>query len=151
MRPNLGFWTRLYASFLRLALSNRYVVLVLCGMALTGAGVLFGKLGFEFFPTSDRGQFGIKYELPLGYSIEETLAASEASSAAPQMGRRGMLQHYVTAVGSAGGLATRIENDPATGPEFGEVMVELLSPLDRTIHEQEIIARSAATSNRCPA
>ena len=50
------------------------------------------------------------------------------------------MQHYVTAVGSGGSLATRIENDPATGPEFGEVMVELLSPLDRSVHEQEIIA-----------
>lgn len=141
VRPNLGFWTRLYASLLRLALSNRYAVLMLCGMALVGAGVLFGKLGFEFFPPSDRGQFGIKYELPLGYSIEETLAASRAIiEPLRKWEERGILQHYVTAVGSAGGLATRIENDPATGPEFGEVMVELLSPLDRTIHEQEIIA-----------
>ncbi len=141
VRPNLGFWTRLYAVFLRMALSNRATVLILCCLALIGAGKLFGKLGFEFFPPSDRGQFGIKYELPLGYSIEETLAASEVIlEPLRKWERRGVLKHYVTAVGSAGGLATRIENDPATGPEFGEVMVELLAPLDRTIHEQEIIA-----------
>ena len=141
VRPNLGPGTRIYAGFLRFALSNRYAVVVLCCLALVGAGALFGELGFEFFPTSDRGQFTIKYELPLGYSIEETLAASKVIiEPLRKWEERGVLQHYVTAVGSSGGLATRIENDPATGPEFGEVMVELLSPLDRSIHEQEIIA-----------
>ena len=140
VRPNLGLGTRIYARGLRIALSNRYAVLVMCGLALVGAGSLFGELGFEFFPPSDRGQFTIKYELPLGYSIEETLAASECIlSPLRKWEERGVLQHYVTAVGSSGGLATRIENDPATGPEFGEVMVELLSPLDRSVHEMEII------------
>ncbi len=142
VRPNLGLGTRLYAGFLRTALSNRATVLLLCGLALVGAGKLFGKLGFEFFPPSDRGQFSIKYELPLGYSIEETLAASRVfTDKLDKWKERGILVNYVTSVGSAGGLATRIEDDSANGPEFGEVMVELLSPLDRTVHEQEIIAQ----------
>ncbi len=141
VRPNFGLGTRIYANVLQMALSNRYTVLVLCGLALVGAQQLFGHLGFEFFPPSDRGQFGIKYELPLGYSIEETLAASKViTEPLKKWEERGVLQHYVTAIGSAGGLSMRIENDPANGPEFGEVMVELLSPLDRSVHEQEIIA-----------
>jgi len=141
VRPNLGRGTRIYARLLRLALDNRYLVLLLCVTALVGTKALFLKLGFEFFPPSDRGQFTIKYELPLGYSIEETLAASEVFTKPLQNWKdRGILRHYVTAVGSAGGLASRLENDPANGPEFGEVMVELLSPLDRTVHEQEVIA-----------
>ena len=140
VRPNLGLWTRLYAGVLRTSLANRFAVLLLAGVALFSATHLFFNLGFEFFPASDRGQFGIKYELPLGYSIEETLAASKVITAPlEKWEERGILQHYVTAVGSSGGLATRIENDPASGPEFGEVMVDLLSPLDRTIHEQEVI------------
>ena len=141
VRPNLGFWTRLYAGGLRFALGNRYAVLVICGMALIGAATLFGKLGFEFFPPSDRGQFIIKYELPLGYSIEQTLAAAKViTDPLKKWEDRGVLQHYVTAVGSSGGLASRLDDDPTTGPEFGEVMVELLAPLDRTIHEDEVIA-----------
>lgn len=140
VRPNLGLGTRIYAGILRLALMNRATVLLLCGLALVGAGVLFTRLGFEFFPPSDRGQFSVKYELPLGYSIEETLSASQTIvEPLRKWEERGIMQHYVTAVGSSGGLATRLENDPATGPEFGEVMVELLSPLDRNIHEQEVI------------
>jgi len=141
IRPNLGPGTRLYAKFLRLALVHRAVVLVLCVLALFCAQKLFGKLGFEFFPPSDRGQFSIKYELPLGYSIEETLAASRViTGPLDKWKERGLLVNYVTSVGSAGSLATRIEEDSANGPEFGEVMVELLSPLDRSVHEQEIIA-----------
>jgi len=141
VRPNLGPGTRLYASFLRIALNNRAAVLVLCVLSLFCAGKLFGYLGFEFFPPSDRGQFSIKYELPLGYSIEETLAASQVFTGALEKWKeRGILVNYVTSVGSAGGLATRIEDDPANGPEFGEIMVELLSPLDRNVHEQEVIA-----------
>ncbi|NOY42044.1 MAG: efflux RND transporter permease subunit [Planctomycetes bacterium] len=141
VRPNLGFWTKFYVGTLQLALGNRYAVLVLCGLALVGATQLFGHLGFEFFPPSDRGQFSIKYELPLGYSIEETLAASKAiTEPLEQWKERGVMQPYVTAIGSSGGLSMRIEDDPANGPEFGEVMVELLSPLDRSVHEQEVIA-----------
>jgi HAE1 family hydrophobic/amphiphilic exporter-1 len=113
----------------------------LCCLAVAGAVKLYGKLGFVFFPTSDRGQFSVKYELPLGYSIEETVAAAKVITDPLQKWvDRGLVRHYVTAVGSAGGLASRLENDPANGPEFGEVMIELLSPLDRVIHEQEVIA-----------
>lgn len=141
IRPNLGLGTRFYAGVLRIALNNRAAVIVLCTLALFSAGKLFGVLGFEFFPTSDRGQFSIKYELPLGYSIEETLAAARViTGPLDRWKERGVLVNYVTSVGSAGGLATRIEEGAATGPEFGEVMVELLSPLDRTVHEQEVIA-----------
>ena len=141
IRPNLGPGTRAYAGFLRLALSNRASVLMLCLLALIGAGLLFGKLGFTFFPPSDRGQFIVKYELPLGYSIEETLAAADVIVAPlRKWERRGVIRHFVTAIGSSGGMAMRVDDDPATGPEFGQVQVELLSPLDRDIHEQEIIA-----------
>ena len=141
VRPNLGPGTRLYSRLLRLALDNRAVVLILCVVAFFSASKLFGKLGFEFFPPSDRGQFSIKYELPLGYSIEETLAAARViTDPLEKWKERGILLHYVTSIGSAGGLATHLENDSANGPEFGEVMVELLSPLDRSVHEQEIIA-----------
>ena len=141
IRPNYGLGTRLYASLLRLALSNRASVLVLCVLALMGAGALYSSLGFIFFPLSDRGQFIVKYELPLGYSIEETLAAADVVvEPLEKWERLGVLRHYVTAVGSSGGLAMRVDDDPATGPEFGEVQVELLSPLDRDVHEQEVIA-----------
>ena len=43
-------------------------------LGVIGAGMLMNHIGFNFFPAGDRGQFIVKYELPLGYSIDETLA-----------------------------------------------------------------------------
>lgn len=140
VRPNLGWGTRIYAAILRTALANRASVMILCFLAIIGAGKLYGQLGFIFFPTSDRGQFTIKYELPLGYSIEETLAASEVViEPLRKWEERGVIKHYVSAIGSAGGMAVRVDQDSASGPEFAEIMVEMLSPLDRDVHEQEVI------------
>ncbi|MCA9238058.1 MAG: efflux RND transporter permease subunit, partial [Planctomycetales bacterium] len=141
VRPNLGHGTRFYASILRWSLDNRLAVLLMCGLAMVGAVALWGHLGFIFFPPSDRGQFIVKYELPLGYSIEETLAAADVvTEPLRKWERRGVVKQYVTAVGSSGGMSVRVDDDNATGPEFGEVTVDLLSPLDRSVHEQEVIA-----------
>ena len=141
VRPNMGLATKAYAGVLRFALANRWFVVVWCAMAVFGAGLLYRHLGFVFFPPSDRGQFSIKYELPLGYSIDETIAAARViTDPLEQFRASGELVHYVTAIGSTQSLATRLENDPVTGPEFGEVKVQLLSPLDRDLHEDDVIA-----------
>ncbi|TWT67591.1 Multidrug resistance protein MdtC [Posidoniimonas polymericola] len=140
IRPDIGFFTRLYARVLRFSLAHRGFVMIWCLMAMWGAKILIGQLGFNFFPTSDRGQFIVKYELPLGYSIDETLDASRVITEPLQRwDKSGILSHYVTSAGSSGGLAVRVDDDPATGPEFGQVQVELVPPMDRDIHEQEVI------------
>ena len=140
IRPNVGPFTRAYASVLRFALSHRMFVLIWCIIACWGAKILIGQLGFKFFPASDRGQFIVRYELPLGYSVQETLAASKTiTDPLKHWESTGALVHYVTSVGSAGGLAMRVDDDPATGPEFGQVQVEMTPPMDRTIHMQEVI------------
>ncbi len=142
VRPNAGFFTRAYAWVLRQALTGvtPLFVIMWCGVAVFGAGKLMGYLGFNFFPASDRGQFIVKYELPLGFSIEETLAASRViTDKLKDWEDTGILVNYVTSVGSASGMATRVDDDPATGPEFGEVQVELVPPMDRSIHTREVM------------
>ena len=52
----------------------------------------------------------------------------------------GDLVNYVTAVGSSQGLAQRLDLDPATGTEFGKIMVQLTSPTIRRRHQEDIIA-----------
>ncbi len=141
VRPNLGVFTRAYAASLRFALGHRFLVMFWCGMAIWGASILIRQIGFEFFPPSDRGQFTVHYELPLGYNIEQTLAAADVITEPLRTWEdKGILLSYVTSVGSSQGLATRLEEDAANGPEFGQVMVELLPPMDRSVHEQEVIA-----------
>jgi len=140
VRPNLGWLTRNYARILRWSLANRGFILVWIAMAVAGATLLYKRIGFVFFPESDRGQFQIKYELPLGYSIEETIdAAKVITDPLLELSKKGEVVRFVSAIGSSGGLASRLENDPATGPEFGTVMVELLPPMDRERHESKII------------
>ncbi len=136
-----------YVRLLSWSLNHRWAVVTSGILAVTWAGVMLQHVGFTFFPESDRGQFEIKYELPLGHSIEQTIAASEIfvqplrELAEEDHGNgRSVLVHFVSAIGSSEGLASRLENDPAVGPEFGTIMVQLLSPLDRTLHEDEVIA-----------
>ncbi|WDI41181.1 efflux RND transporter permease subunit [Bremerella sp. P1] len=143
IRPNLGLFTKFYIYILRWALQNRWAVSTCTVLALVWAGFMMVHVEKEFFPPSDRGQFEVKYELPLGSSIHQTIAAAEAiQQPLRELGARpnSELVNFVSALGSSEGLASRLENDPAVGPEFGTVMVELLSPLDRERHERVILA-----------
>ncbi|MDG2385389.1 MAG: efflux RND transporter permease subunit [Pirellulaceae bacterium] len=147
---NLGFAHRFllktYLVLLSWALNHRWAVMTCSLLAFIWAGQMMSSIGFTFFPESDRGQFEIKYELPLGNSIEQTIAAAEIFTVPlrelaedKRLNGRSELVHFISAIGSSEGLASRLENDPAVGPEFGTIMVQLLSPLDRNRHEAEII------------
>ncbi|MEO1498696.1 MAG: efflux RND transporter permease subunit [Planctomycetota bacterium] len=139
-RPKLDLFTRSYARGLSFALDHRGFVMIWALLACWGAKVLIGYLGFNFFPASDRGQFIVKYELPLGYSIEQTLEASRVIVEPLERWREsGVLRHYVTSVGSSGALAMRVDEDAAAGPEFGQVQVELGPPMDRSVTQGEVI------------
>lgn len=143
VRPNLGPFSRAYVGVLRWSLAHRWVVVV-CGLlTLAWAGFMWKHIKFTFFPPSDRGQFEVKYELPLGTSIEQTILAAKAITDPLEELQRedgsSEVVSFVSAIGSSEGLASRLETDPAVGPEFGSVMVQLLSPLDRQRHEDEII------------
>ena len=142
-RPNLGIFTRSYLAVLRYSLDHRWVVVSCCALAIVWAFLIYGKVDHTFFPPSDRGQFEVKFELPLGYSIEETIAAARSiTDPLEEMKQEyGEIVHFVSAIGSSGGLSSRLENDPATGPEFGTVMVQLYSPLDRPIHKRLGVVR----------
>ncbi|MBN2475929.1 MAG: efflux RND transporter permease subunit [Pirellulales bacterium] len=140
VRPNHGALTRAYAAVLHYSLSNRWVVLCCCAMAIFWAVWKLEHIGFVFFPVSDRGQFEINYELPLGYSIEETLRASKnLTNPLLELKETGELIHFVNAVGSTAGLATRLETDPTSGPEFGKIMVQLAPPTERERHQKTIL------------
>jgi HAE1 family hydrophobic/amphiphilic exporter-1 len=64
-----------YRVIIRWALGHRFITLVIAVGALIGSFVVAGKLGFEFVPPEDRGQFQINFELPTGTSLDETAKA----------------------------------------------------------------------------
>ena len=146
VRPNLGKTVSLYKSVLEWGLAHRYAVVVCALLGFVWAIIMAGKLGTEFFPNGDRGQFEVRYEMPLGSSIEQTLAAEklfvepleEMRTEDKENGQQ-IIMNYVSALGSSEGLASRLENDPAVGPEFGTIMVQLASPLDRPNDKHELI------------
>ena len=142
--PKRGRFSYLYERVLRYSLAHRWVVVSFCAMAVTWAVMMryYNFIKRDFFPQSDRGQFEINFELPLGYSIEQTSKAAEhITKALEKIGPDGTneMAHFVTAVGSSSGLASRLESDPAVGPEFGKVMVELTPPHLRNRRQGEII------------
>jgi HAE1 family hydrophobic/amphiphilic exporter-1 len=62
----------IYRFFLGWALRLRFVVILLAFGALIFSGSLAGKLGGEFVPISDRGQFIMNVDFPPGTSLDET-------------------------------------------------------------------------------
>lgn len=138
-------WAPFYAVYRRLlawCLQHRWVAMAACAASLGWAvGMLSsGAIGFTFFPPSDRGQFEISFEMPLGTSIEETARAAELfRPVLEELKEKGEVVHYVTALGSSSALAARLDSDPAMGPEFGRIMVELTQPGTRPRHEAEIV------------
>lgn len=137
----LGPVSRVYYHVVDWSLHNRLVIMTCAVLSIVWAGFMLGNIGFQFFPPSDRGQFQVKYELPLGTSLQRTIEAAKVitESLDELNAETGEVVNYVSAIGSSEGLASRLENDPAIGPEFGTVMVELYSPLDRERHEDKVI------------
>lgn len=146
IRPNLGSGSRLYRMVLNWGLNNRWAI-VTCGfLAVAWAVIMSGKIGSNFMPQGDVGQIQVKYELPLGSSVHQTIAYSKIITDSIEVVRQKGIDHgtpevrnFVSAIGSSEGLASRLENDPAVGPEFGTIMVQLISPMDRLRHETEVM------------
>lgn len=146
IRPNIGLGSKAYRGVLNWALNNRWAVITSGLLAVVWAVVMAGKIGSDFFPQGDVGQIEVKYELPLGSSIHQTIAAGDViTDSINAIKKRAEerdepeVRHFVSAIGSSEGLASRLENDPAVGPEFGTIMVQLISPLDRIRHETAVI------------
>ncbi len=68
----MRFITARYASVLRLALKNRFAVLIISALILVGSYFLYQSLGSEFLPAFDEGAFVLDYIAPPGTSLEET-------------------------------------------------------------------------------
>src|SRR5438128_2794399 len=68
----LGAVRRRYESVLRLALDNRWLVIVMVLGVILGSFVLYKVLGSEFIPEFDESAFIIDYLAPPGASLQET-------------------------------------------------------------------------------
>lgn len=166
-----GAFTRGYLKILRFALTHRLTVGVFSVLALMTALLLpaSGRLQTSFFDSTDTGLYFIKYELPPGTSVEqnylfaeklervldETLRPCECldcgwtgsiydtrDTCPDCSGRvRGELRSTVTTLGEATAYAQFMGESGASGPEFGQIEIELF-PEDTRLPVREKVKRS---------
>ncbi|WP_291858779.1 CusA/CzcA family heavy metal efflux RND transporter [Marinilabilia sp.] len=69
----MDFLNRLYAPTIAWAMDHKKVVVILAALLLGGSGFIFTRLGAEFVPTLDEGDFVIQPVLKTGTSLGETI------------------------------------------------------------------------------
>ncbi len=89
-----------YRAIIRWALNNRFITVSVAIASLVGAFSLAGKLGAEFVPAEDRGQFNVLIELPTGSSLAQS---SEIAFDLAEIARTvpGVLSTFTTVGGGA--------------------------------------------------
>jgi cobalt-zinc-cadmium resistance protein CzcA len=69
----IGFLQKVYAPVIQWAMNYKKIVLGVAGLVLIIAGFIFSRMGGEFIPTLDEGDFVIQPALKTGTSLEETI------------------------------------------------------------------------------
>jgi len=117
-----------YRRAIRWALRNRAITVGLAVASLVGAFAVAGKLGFEFIPPEDRGQFQINVELPTGTSLsqsaEVTFDLAAAAKTVP-----GVTSTFSTV---GGGVQEKVNT--------AQIIVTLLPKDKRAYGQQDVMA-----------
>ncbi len=69
----MDFIMRMYKPSINWALNNKKIVLVISGILLVGTSIIFTRMGAEFVPTLDEGDFVIQPVLKTGTSLSMTI------------------------------------------------------------------------------
>ncbi|MBK8927402.1 MAG: CusA/CzcA family heavy metal efflux RND transporter [Crocinitomicaceae bacterium] len=72
----MDFFHRMYAPFISGALKVPIVIVASSVMLLVGSLFIFNRLGAEFLPTLDEGDFAVETRVMTGSSLEETIDAA---------------------------------------------------------------------------
>jgi heavy metal efflux system protein len=72
----MGFFERLYTPVLNIAIRWKYAVVSASVVLLLGAGFLFSRMGGEFIPTLQEGDFIFDFILPQGASLSQSVETS---------------------------------------------------------------------------
>jgi cobalt-zinc-cadmium resistance protein CzcA len=107
---------RLYQKQLRWCMRFSVTTIAVAFLALGGSILLFGRLGAEFIPTLDEGDFAMQMTLPAGSSLSSSI---EASTQAQQIliSRFPEIKHVVAKIGTA-----EVPTDPMA-VEDADVMI----------------------------
>jgi hydrophobe/amphiphile efflux-1 (HAE1) family protein len=134
-----------YARSLRFVLRHRAPVVVGI-LALFGASLLLVKrIGSEFFPDSDEGQFSVIYKAPIGTRVERTEAIGErvertiSSVLGEKDGTKASFNTMLADNGLPSGRTAIFTSN--TGPHAGNIQVNLLPKRERTFSDVQATER----------
>lgn len=118
-RGLMGWIQQVYRVTLKWSLSYRWLMILLVIGALVGCGLLYPKIGTEFIPAMDQGEFTINARLPIGTVLGETdQIVSEIEEIVMQVPE---VETVFSDIGTAGLMVS------SSAPEFGQLMVRLKS------------------------
>lgn len=119
-----------YRRFLALALRRKGMVVLLFTAALIGSAFLLPKVGMEFIPAQDTGEYTVTLSLPKGVALRETLkVAQEAEAILQQIPEN---QRIISNVG--GGGMMEFGGGTSSSATFSGALVPL-SQRQRSIEE----------------
>ncbi|QSE98212.1 CusA/CzcA family heavy metal efflux RND transporter [Fulvivirga lutea] len=130
---------KIYEPLLRKALMARKLVVVVASLILVMAGILFSRLGGEFVPTLDEGDFVIQPVLPSGTSLSETIKI--ITHIEKVVGRFDEVEQVVTRIGAA-----EVPTDPMSMEET-DVIITLKPPSEwKNATSKDQLANSIKTA-----
>jgi hydrophobe/amphiphile efflux-1 (HAE1) family protein len=138
-----------YARSLRWVLRHRLLVIASILGLFAASLLLSKKIGTEFFPDTDEGQFQIIYKAPIGTRVERTVQIAEhmESVVRDKLGSTSSGQPLFNTVVSDSGLPTGRSAiyTANTGPHSGNVQVNLRSKDQRTVSDVDATDRVRKT------
>jgi hydrophobe/amphiphile efflux-1 (HAE1) family protein len=130
----------LYARSLGWVLRHRFVTVTAILLLFAGSLTLFKKIGTEFFPESDEGQFTVNYKTPIGTRVERTEAVAERVEGAIRtaLGNGPDSFFFNTMLSDCGlPLGRTALFSPNSGPHAGNTQVNLVSKSLRPMSDVE--------------
>ena len=115
----VGFFRRIYVPALYFSLQMKWLVSLLAFLLLGGSFWLFSRMGGEFIPQLDEGDFAVELRVLTGSSLSETIDATRKAAAVLQ---KNFPDEVVEVVGKIG--SSEIPTDPMP-VEAGDMMVIL--------------------------
>ncbi|MCS3102363.1 efflux RND transporter permease subunit [Bacteroides ovatus] len=107
---------KIYQHTLRACLRYKWRTVIIAFSALIGSLFLFTRLGAEFIPTLDEGDFAMQMTLPAGSSLTESIEVSRLAEKA-LMDKFPEIKHVVAKIGTA-----EVPTDPMA-VEDADVMI----------------------------
>jgi hydrophobe/amphiphile efflux-1 (HAE1) family protein len=137
-----------YARTLRWALAHRLGVILTVAVACLGSTALLrSRVGTEFFPDADEGQFAISFKTPIGTKVQRTERVTERLEEAIRRAlqdvraadRSPVVQTIISDTGLPAGRSALFSEN--TGPHTGNVKVNLAPKNQRSASDQELAER----------